>query len=170
MLHYRRLRLALHFLLSLGLLSGCAGPQPAAAPSGAALAPTQVSSARADVLSVSATGAPGAYQFGVEIRSPDLGCEQYADWWEIVDEQGSLIYRHTFTHSHVSEQPFQRAGGPVAIQADTIIYVRAHMHPGGYGGQTLRGSVLAGFQSVDPGPGFAAGLAEMPPLPQGCEF
>ncbi|MEW5867780.1 MAG: hypothetical protein AB1894_00780 [Chloroflexota bacterium] len=170
MFYRKHLRSTLYSLLALGLLASCASPQPAATQPGVKPLPTQASSARADVLSVSITGMPGAYQFSVEVRSPDLGCEQYADWWEIIDEQGNLIYRRILTHSHVSEQPFQRAGGPVAIQADTIIYVRAHMHPGGYGGQALRGSVLAGFQNANPGPDFAAGLATTPPLPQGCDF
>jgi hypothetical protein len=125
---------------------------------------------KADVLTVEASGEAGAYQFSVKIHSPDLGCEQYADWWEVIDEGGELLYRRVLLHSHVDEQPFKRSGGPVAIQPDTIVWVRAHMNTGGYGGAALKGSVEAGFQPVDLSPDFAPELAQTPPLPEGCAF
>lgn len=124
----------------------------------------------ADVLSVSVRGASGAFQFSVEISSPDLGCEQYADWWEVVDEDGNLIHRRILAHSHVSEQPFTRSGGPVAIEPASIIIIRAHMYPYGYGGAALKGSVQDGFQPIDLAHDFATGLADQPPLPGGCAF
>ena len=79
----------------------------------------------ANVLSVQVTGNPGAYQFAVEIASPDTGCEQYADWWEVVSQDGQLLYRRILLHSHVDEQPFTRSGGPVEVAADELVYVRA---------------------------------------------
>ncbi len=124
----------------------------------------------ADVLSVSVSRAENTYQFSVEIRSPDTGCEQYADWWEVITEDGELIYRRILAHSHVSEQPFKRSGGPVAISADTIVIVRAHMHPDGYGGGAFQGSVAAGFEAIQLETGFASGLEEVDPLPSGCGF
>jgi len=124
----------------------------------------------ADVLSVAVSGAANTYQFSVEIRSPDTGCEQYADWWEVITEDGELIYRRILAHSHVSEQPFRRSGGPATIDADTIVIVRAHMHPDGYGGRAFQGSVAAGFEVVQLETGFAAGLEEVGPLPSGCGF
>jgi hypothetical protein len=125
---------------------------------------------KADVLSVEVSGDPGAYTFSVEISSPDLGCNQYADWWEVIDEEGELVYRRILAHSHVNEQPFTRSGGPVPVAEDTVVWVRAHMNPGGYGNVALKGSVLDGFQPTDLSPDFAAGLAETPPLPDGCAF
>ena len=124
----------------------------------------------ADVISVQVSGSEGAYQFSVGIRSPDEGCEQYADWWEVVSEDGGLIYRRILLHSHVGEQPFVRSGGPVAISPDTIVWVRAHMNTGGYGGAAFRGSVQAGFVETDLDLDFAADLAEKSPLPNGCAF
>jgi hypothetical protein len=124
----------------------------------------------ADVISVQASGQPSAYQFAVEIASPDTGCDRYADWWEVVSENGELVYRRILLHSHVGEQPFTRSGGPVAIEADTVVWVRAHMHPGGYGGVALKGSVQTGFEVADAGLSFGAELETQPPLPDGCAF
>ena len=124
----------------------------------------------ADVTAVQASGAPGAYQFNVTVKSPDTGCQQYADWWEVVSADGKLLYRRVLLHSHVDEQPFTRSGGPVPIQADTVVWVRTHMNTGGYGGVTFKGSVKTGFKPALPDAGFAAGLAKQAPLPDGCDF
>ena len=124
----------------------------------------------ADVLSVAVSGSENAYQFAVEIRSPDTGCEQYADWWEVVSEDGDLIYRRILAHSHVSEQPFTRTGGPVSIDANTVVIVRAHMYPGGYGGAAFRGSVGGDFDVIQLDVNFAPNLEEIDPLPTGCAF
>lgn len=128
----------------------------------------------ADVVSVRATGEPGAYTLFVTLSSADLGCEQYADWWEVVDADGALVYRRVLTHSHVDEQPFERSGGPVALGADDEVIVRGHLHAtdggGGYVGQVLRGSVAGGFDPWEPPGGFGADLAAAPPLPEGCRF
>lgn len=124
----------------------------------------------ADVISVEASGEPGAYTFSVGIESLDQGCDRYADWWEVVSEDGALVYRRILLHSHVDEQPFVRSGGPVEVDAGTEVWVRAHMAPGGYGGQAFKGSVGAGFASAKMPAGFAEELAGQPPLPDGCAF
>ncbi len=124
----------------------------------------------ADLVSVAVTGEAGNYTFAVTISSADIGCEQYADWWEVADAQtGKLLYRRILAHSHVNEQPFTRSGGPVPIQSDQAVIIRAHM--GGiqshYGGQVLGGSVDGGFQFVvDSLPN----LDMVQPLPTGCTF
>ena len=122
----------------------------------------------AHVISVRAQGQDGDYSFSVGISSPDEGCQQYADWWEILDGNGELIYRRVLLHSHVSEQPFTRSGGPVDIAATDAVVVRAHMNPGGYGGTALEGSVAMGFQEVELPQEFSAGAANLQPLPDGC--
>lgn len=134
--------------------------------------PTKMISAPplADVLSITVSGGENAYQFAVEIRSPDTGCEQYADWWEVVSEDGDLIYRRILAHSHISEQPFTRTGGSVVIGADTVVIVRAHMHPGGYGGVAFQGSVEADFEAIQLDANFAPDLNDIDPLPSGCGF
>ncbi len=165
-------------VLVLLVLSACAGDAPtteeaaAVSPTARPTSPptTAPAAAVADVRAVSVSGEPNAYRFSVEIASPDLGCEQYADWWEVLNVDGELLYRRILAHSHVDEQPFTRSGGPVPITSDTVVWVRAHMHPGGYGGVAFKGSVESGFQATDYAPDFALDAAETPPLPEGCAF
>ena len=124
----------------------------------------------ADVLSVAVSGEPNAYTFAVGVRSPDTGCGQYADWWEVISEEGELLYRRILLHSHVAEQPFVRSGGTIAISADAVVIVRAHMAPGGYGESIMRGSAGGGFLGMPGDPHFAAELEEIGPLPESCAF
>jgi hypothetical protein len=128
---------------------------------------TEANAPLADVLSVSVRGT----SFSVELQSPDVGCSNYADWWEVVTPEGELLYRRILAHSHVDEQPFTRSGGPVDVGGDDTVIVRAHMNPGGYGGQAMRGSANAGF-TVDATitASFAEGLESSEPLPSGCAF
>jgi len=131
-------------------------------------APSETSSLLADVVSVATDGEPGAYGFAVGISSADTGCGQYANWWEVVGLDGELLYRRILTHSHITEQPFVRRGGPVALSAETVVWVRAYMHPTGYGGAAFRGSVAEGFLAKEPVEEFALELASQEPLPKGC--
>ena len=110
------------------------------------------------------------YTFAVTIESPDKGCEQYANWWEVVTEEGDLLYRRILVHSHVDEQPFTRSGGPVMIGADEVVLVRSHMQPTGYSTQAIKGSIASGFESATLPADFASELAEAAPLPSGCGF
>ncbi len=123
----------------------------------------------ADVEGVEATGDPWDYTFAVTVHSPDLDCSQYADWWEVVQDDGTLVYRRILNHSHADEQPCTRTGGPVEIADGDEVIVRAHMNEQGYGGQAMRGSVRDGFV-VDPSitATFAAELESADPQPEDC--
>lgn len=122
----------------------------------------------ANVVSVTVTGQPGAYEFTVGIQSPDQGCGQYADWWEVVSADGALLYRRVFTSPHREAQPFVSSGGPVPIQPETVVWLRAHLNTGGYGGIVFRGSPASGFERAAAPENFAGALAQQPPLPRGC--
>lgn len=124
----------------------------------------------AKILQVEARGEPSAYNFSVTISSPDTGCDRYANWWEVIDEEGNLLYRRILAHSHVDEQPFTRSGGTIALQPNQIGIVRVHMHPTGYSTQAQKGTVTDGFETVTLEPEFALDLAQQEPLPQGCAF
>lgn len=136
-----------------------------------ALAPARAEEAPklADVVAVNVTGEPGRYVFAVTLRSPDVSCDRYANWWEVVSTDGTLVYRRILMHSHPTEQPFTRRGGPVEVQPDDVLVVRSHLHPRGYGGAAFRGSVSGGFERWNDAPDdFAAQLAQAPPQPRDC--
>lgn len=124
----------------------------------------------AKVVQVTFTGEENNYTFSVTIDSPDKGCDQYADWWEIISEEEELIYRRILGHSHVDEQPFIRSGGLVNITTDQIVYIRAHMNNSGYGDVVYKGSIVTGFTEHILDTNFAKELATQAPLPNGCAF
>lgn len=159
------------------LLVACSSPpgnQESAQPDSATVSTDMgeaSSSVHADIQGVTISGGPGAYTLSVTIRSPDTGCDQYADWWEVLGEDGALLYRRILAHSHVDEQPFTRGGGPVDVQADTRIYVRAHMSVGGYGGQVFTGTAAGAFEAAtDFDPSIAAAVETAQPQPDDCAF
>jgi len=134
-------------------------------PGGSTAEPTE--RAFAEVVGVTVSGQPGAYNFSVTVRSPDAGCERYASFWEVLHEDGTFAYRRVLRHSHVDEQPFTRAGGPIPVQADERIAVRAHLHPDGYGGAVFTGTVADGLVESE-APDFAVDVAA--PEPTDCAF
>ena len=130
--------------------------------------PTATTSAA--VTSVTTSGVPGSYTFTVTISSPDTGCEQYADWWEVFRSDGSLAYRRILLHSHVDEQPFTRSGGPVDVLADEQITIRAHMNNLGYGTEVFSGTITQGLIADSFDSEVALDLALAEPLPDDCAF
>ncbi len=124
----------------------------------------------ATVVSVTASGVENNYTFSVGISSPDIGCSQYANWWEVVTKDGTLLYRRILGHSHVNEQPFIRSGGPINITSDQFVIIRAHMNTSGYGIKAFIGSVNNGFTETVLDNEFAQTLATVAPLPKGCAF
>lgn len=131
---------------------------------------TETTEGVAQVTNVTVSGQDGEYTFSVTISSPDLGCNQYANWWEVIDTDGNLLYRRILGHSHVDEQPFTRTGGPVSISENTEVYIRAHMNTTSYGNKVYKGSVANGFASDNLDIEFAKDLEEVAPLPTGCAF
>ncbi|HEY3498776.1 MAG TPA: hypothetical protein VGK73_28995 [Polyangiaceae bacterium] len=136
----------------------------------------------ANVVAVASSGSETSYRFDVSIESSDIDCTQFANWWEVLGEDGALLYRRILEHSHTDENgtsdadapgnTFTRDGGPIAITADTVVIVRAHMsNLSGYNGRVMRGSPGAGFADApDITPDFAAGVEDDAPQPTGCDF
>jgi len=162
MKYWRLSGLILSLLISLIALSACESTQD----------PNELTTdnTSAAVTAVSITGDPGNYTFSVTIESPDVGCDQYADWWEVLTNDGRLIYRRILAHSHVDEQPFTRSGGPVDIAADQTIIVRAHMNDTGYAELVFEGSVEIGLVMTNLDSLFATELEVADPLPTTCAF
>ena len=124
---------------------------------------------RADVIKVTVTG-KSAYRFNVTLESDETGCAQYADWWEVLDSKGKLLYRRILFHSHPNDQPFTRSGGAITLDPDAIVYVRGHMNKLGYVGDTFVGSIAKGFKKAEKVPDFSKSLESQKPLPDGCAF
>lgn len=125
---------------------------------------------KASIVSVSATGTANNYTFNVGIKSTETGCDQYANWWEVISDEGELLYRRILAHSHVNEQPFVRSGGIIDISENQIVMVRAHMNTSGYGSDIFKGSVSQGFTKTTLASDFANELVNQAPLPDGCAF
>lgn len=124
------------------------------------------------VQKVTVSGNEGGYTFSIALKSPDKGCSQYANWWEVITENEALVYRRILGHSHVNEQPFTRSGGVVSIGSAEVVIIRGHMNTTGYGeGEVaMKGSVESGFETFSITSGFAADIETINPQPTGCTF
>lgn len=125
---------------------------------------------QANITAVKTQRTIDAYTFVVTIKSDETGCEQYANWWEVLSEEGTLLYRRILVHSHPNTQPFTRSGGILNIKPNEVVYVRAHMNTLGYVGTVMKGSVSKGFKVVTDLPTFSEKIKMQSPLPQGCLF
>jgi hypothetical protein len=160
------------------LLSGCGGPastpaaptsEPAAvveatattAPSAApTVLPTETlppaggseGQANADVLHVRAVrDTDGTWTFHVTVEHPDIGWENYADGWDVVTPDGTILkpdpesqFTRTLLHPHENEQPFTRSQSGIEIpQGVTEVRVRAHDLVDGFGGQEVMVDLMA---------------------------
>jgi len=136
----------------------------------------------ANVVAVEVSGSDGSYTFNVSIESSDVGCTQYTDWWEVLSQDGELLYRRILTHSHTNDNgttddpttpdnTFTRSGGPVEVSADEVVIVRAHNNIVGYNGMAMVGSPSAGFSDApDIGSDFAADVEDDDPQVDSCAF
>ena len=100
----------------------------------------------ADVVKVQARNtAPGEWSFSVTIAHPDSGWEDYANGWDVVLPDGTVVkpaaseaFTRTLWHPHVNEQPFTRSQSGVKIPAGVKqVTVRAHDIRDGFGGKTV---------------------------------
>ena len=131
---------------------------------------TSIFDFNAQVTEISITGETNAFTFATTVYSPDTGCDQYADWWEVVDLKGNLIYRRILTHSHVDEQPFSRSGANIPLEKESQVYIRVHINSLGYASEVQKGSVENGFMATELDVEFAKELEKAEPLPTGCAF
>jgi hypothetical protein len=89
---------------------------------------------------------PGVWSFSVTVLHPDSGWEDYADGWDVVLPDGTVVkpvaseaFTRTLWHPHVNEQPFTRSQGGVEIPAGVEqVTVRAHDKRDGFGGKTVK--------------------------------
>lgn len=97
--------------------------------SGAALA-----AGDAEVVDARATESGGTWRFDVAVRHPDTGWDHYADKWDVMAPDGTVLGTRVLLHPHETEQPFTRSLSGVEIP-DGIdeVLIRAHDNVDGYG-------------------------------------
>jgi hypothetical protein len=93
----------------------------------------------ADVVGVKATpGSNGTWRFDVAVRHDDAGWDHYADAWDILGPDGTVLGTRKLLHPHETEQPFTRSLSGVAIpDVVTTVTIRAHDSVHGYGGAEM---------------------------------
>ena len=111
------------------LLSGLAAV-PMAAPAWAG---------EADVLRAEALAENGgAWRFRVTVAHGDTGWDHYADKWDVLAPDGTVLGTRVLLHPHETEQPFIRALGGVKIPENVAeVALRAHDRVHGYGGKEV---------------------------------
>ena len=77
----------------------------------------------------------GRWRFLVTVAHDDEGWDHYADRWEVLAPDGTLLGTRVLLHPHEDEQPFTRSLGGVAVP-DGIdrVTLRAHDSVHGLGG------------------------------------
>ncbi len=93
----------------------------------------------ADVVKATAQReAAGTWRFRVTVRHADEGWDHYADRWDVLAPDGTILGVRTLLHPHVEEQPFTRSLGGLEIPEDVAsVTLRARDSVHGYGGKTI---------------------------------
>jgi Tol biopolymer transport system component len=100
----------------------------------------------ADVEFVRATlSSNGIWRFDVTVHHPDTGWEDYANGWNVVLPDGTVLksspddpFTRLLLHPHETEQPFTRSQSGLRIPEDvTTVTVRAHDLVDGWGGREI---------------------------------
>ena len=93
----------------------------------------------ADVIKVDAEKAGNnTYHFNVTVSHADTGWDHYANKWDVLAPDGTVLGSRTLHHPHVDEQPFTRSLSNVVIP-DRVktVTVRAHDSVHKYGGKVI---------------------------------
>jgi len=79
---------------------------------------------------------PRVYRFDVTVTHSDTGWKHYADGWEVLAPDGSVLETRVLYHPHVHEQPFTRSLSGVKIpEGITAVRIRARDSVHGHGGK-----------------------------------
>lgn len=89
--------------------------------------------------------ADGTWTFHVTVRHPDTGWDDYADGWDVVLPDGTVVkpdpdspFTRLLLHPHENEQPFTRSQSGIVIpEGVTEVTVRAHDLVDGFGGREV---------------------------------
>lgn len=103
------------------------------------LLPALAIAGEVDVVDAQASkSADGTWRFDVTLRHADEGWDHYADAWEVLAPDGTVLATRVLYHPHVEEQPFTRSLSGIRIPAGiSTVTIRGHDKVHGYGGKTL---------------------------------
>jgi hypothetical protein len=77
----------------------------------------------------------GTWRFSVTVRHADAGWDHYADAWDVLAPDGTVLGTRTLLHPHENEQPFTRSLSGVKIAPGVKeVRLRAHDSVHGHGG------------------------------------
>ena len=80
----------------------------------------------------------GIFHFDVTVKHDDTGWDHYADKWDVLLPDGTVVGTRTLYHPHVDEQPFTRSLSGVRVPAQiSEVSVRAHDSVHAYTGKTV---------------------------------
>lgn len=69
----------------------------------------------------------GSYSFDVTVRHGDTGWDHYANRWDVVGPDGTVLGTRVLHHPHVDEQPFTRSLSGVQVPDGVkSVTIRAH--------------------------------------------
>jgi hypothetical protein len=133
-------------LLTMLILAGCS-PALETTPLPPTSTPTEVpNTGNADVRFVRAEkSGDGTWNFTVTVEHPDTGWDDYADGWDVVLPDGTVVktsaggpFTRLLTHPHENEKPFTRSQSGIIIpEGISQVTVRAHDLVDGFGGQEV---------------------------------
>ena len=90
----------------------------------------------ADVVAATARCSVDSCSFVVTVRHDDVGWKHYANAWQVLAPDGSLLATRVLAHPHVNEQPFTRELRGVEIPPSiTEVRIRARDLVHGLGGK-----------------------------------
>ena len=80
----------------------------------------------------------GTYRVSATVRHDDEGWDHYADAFDVLAPDGTVLGTRVLAHPHVNEQPFTRSLGGVEVPAGvTEIRLRAKDSVHGHGGSEV---------------------------------
>ena len=82
----------------------------------------------------------GTYAFRVTVRHGDTGWKHYADKWEVLGPDGTILGTRVLLHPHEDEQPFTRSLADVRIP-DSVKQITVRVHDKVHGWGSKRFSV-----------------------------
>ncbi len=93
---------------------------------------------QADVIDVETRLSGDIWRFDVTVQHDDAGWDHYADRWEVLAPDGSLLGVRELLHPHVDEQPFTRSLSGVRVDPSIgKVKVRARDSVHGFGGESF---------------------------------